>query len=80
MSPHEKIPSDLGAERIIRALVRLGFVLDRKGGKGSHVKLTWRNEKFVTVQYHLHKTALKELLKEVENISGLTWAEIKEEI
>lgn len=80
MSPHEKVPSDLNAKKVIRALKRLGFSIDERGGKGSHVKATWTNQKAITIQKKLHKNAMRGLLAEIESISGLTWEDIKEEI
>lgn len=80
MPPHdERIPADLKPERIIRALCRLGFRVDGGGGKGSHVKLVWTNEKMIIVQRNLHRGAIRGLLREIENISGLCWGQIKEE-
>lgn len=60
MSPHD-LPGDLNAKKLIRALVRLGFRIDETGGKGSHVKAVWRNEKMVIIQRNLHKAALRTL-------------------
>ncbi len=80
MSPHDKFPSDVAPERIIRALKRLGFVISTKGGKGSHVKATWKNEKSITIQRNLHKAATRSLLQQIENISGVTSEQIREEL
>jgi predicted RNA binding protein YcfA (HicA-like mRNA interferase family) len=80
MPPLEGLPGNINAEKIIRALRRLGFIIDTKGGKGSHVKAIWTNEKFVTIQRKLFKVALKELLKEIESVSGLTWDDIRKEL
>ncbi len=75
-----RIPSDIHPKKLLRALTWLGFVLNTKGGRGSHVKVIWRNEKSITVQYNLHRHAFLGLLKEIEEISGLTWEEIEREL
>ena len=75
-----ELPSDLSREEFVRALRRLGFVISTKGGKGSHYKATWRNEKSITIQKNLRKDVLKYVLKEVEKSTGITWDRIKKEL
>lgn len=79
MSPHD-LPGDLDVKKLVRALVRLGFIINEKGGKGSHVKAIWRNEKMVIVQRNLYKQALRHLIREIEEVSGVTWEEIKKQL
>ena len=79
MSPHDRVPGELKPEKIAKAMLRLGFRLENSGGKGSHMKLVWRNEKMIIIQRNLHRGAILGLSKEIKNISGLTWDDIKEE-
>lgn len=74
------LPGDIKPEKLLRALQRLGFQINAKGGKGSHVKITWQNEKSITIQRNIYKHALRVILKEIELISGITWDEIKEQL
>ncbi|MBN1585001.1 type II toxin-antitoxin system HicA family toxin [Candidatus Uhrbacteria bacterium] len=81
MPPLSELPSDLSREKLIRALVRLGFVVDRTGGKGSHCKLVWpKSGKAVTVLCHLHKHACKYVIEQAMVISGLEWEIIDREL
>ena len=80
MSPHDQLPSDINPKKLIKALKRLGFAINSKGGKGSHVKVTWKNEKSVTVQRNLHKSARRSLIKEIQGISGVTRDNIREKL
>ena len=75
-----KLPSDLNRKKLIKALIRLGFRLDKSGGDGSHYKIICPNEKTITVQYKLHKIMLKKVLEEIECYSGVTWEQIKREL
>lgn len=79
MSPHD-LPGDLNPKKLVRALVRLGFTIDTTGGKGSHLKAIWRNEKMVIIQRNLYRQALRLLLREIETVSGITWEEIKKQL
>lgn len=62
-----KLPSDVSQPRILKALRKSGFVLNYLGGKGSHCKvIDPKTGKFITVQRHLKKGELKEILKQAE--------------
>lgn len=62
-----KLPSDVSQNRILKALKKSGFLVHYLGGRGSHVKaIDPKTRKFITVQYHLRKGELKEILKEAE--------------
>lgn len=76
-----QLPGEIKRKKLTKALVRLGFVMDKKGGDGSHYKAKWpKNEKSVTIPYNINKYTLNYLLKEIETISGVTWEEIKREL
>ena len=75
-----ELPSDLGRNKLIRALIRLGFRVDKTGGDGSHYKVICPNEKVVVIQYKLHKIMLREVLKEIEKYSGVKWGQIKKKL
>lgn len=81
MPPLSQLPSDLKRIKFINALKRLGFLIDKTGGAGSHFKIIWpATQKSVTVQQELRKDVLNYLLKEIEQISGITWEQIKEKL
>lgn len=80
MPSRKELPDDLKRQKLVNALTRLGFAVSTKGGKGSHIKITWRNQKSLTVQNHLRRDVLYYLLKEIKEISGLTWEDIKKEM
>jgi len=76
-----ELPGEIKRKKFIRALQRLGFIIDKTGGAGSHYKITWpRTQKSVTLQSELRKDVLYYLLKEIERHSGVTWEEIKKEL
>lgn len=75
------LPGEIKRNKLIRALQRLGFVIDTKGGKGSHIKIIWpRTEKCLTIPQSLPKQTLHYIFKEIEEMSGVTWNEIKNEL
>lgn len=76
-----QLPDGIKRKQLVRALTRLGFIIDEKGGDGSHYKAIWpKNNKSLTLQYNFRKDVLYHVLKEIEKISGLTWEDIKKEL
>ena len=76
-----ELPGELNRNKFTKALARLGFVIDNKGGDGSHCKATWpRTQKSVTLQKKLRKDVLYYVLKEIEKISGITWEDVKDNL
>lgn len=76
-----ELPSDINRAKFTRALIRLGFMFNKVGGKGSHSKIEWPlTRKSVTVIDKMRKDTLYYLLKEIEEISGITWEKIKKEM
>jgi hypothetical protein len=76
-----QLPGDINRGKFIRALKRLGFEIDYSGGDGSHCKVLWpRTQKCVTIQHKLRKDVLKYVLKQIEEISDITWEDIKREL
>jgi len=82
MPPLSELPGSVSRETLLRALTRLGFIIDKSGGKGDHCKITWpRNQKSITLPYRtLPKKVLKYLLKEIETISNVNWERIRKEL
>lgn len=75
------LPGEIKRKKFIKALKRLGFVISKSGGDGSHYKATWpRTEKSITIQYRLRKDVLYYLLRKIEEYSGITWDDIKKEL
>lgn len=76
-----ELPSNLSRKNLSKALKRLGFVISTKGGKGSHIKVTHRNQKSTTIpSSNLNKSILKYILKEIEKSTGVKWEDIKKEL
>lgn len=66
MLPHN-LPSDISQKRLARAFEKAGFILNMKGGKGGHWKLTSpKNNKFITLQGKIFKEVLRSKLKQAE--------------
>ncbi|NQU78013.1 type II toxin-antitoxin system HicA family toxin [Candidatus Falkowbacteria bacterium] len=81
MPSRSELPGKISRNKFTKALIRLGFVIDKKGGDGSHCKVTWSaTQKSITIQSDLRKDVLYYLLKEIEEHSGVTWEDIKEEL
>ena len=76
-----ELPGEVKQARFCKALGRVGFVVNKVGGNGSHIKIIWpSNQKSVTIPYSLPKQTLKYILSELEKISGVTWNQIKQEL
>ncbi len=76
-----QLPGEIKRKKLTKALTRLGFVIDEKGGNGSHYKALWpTNQKSITLPQDIGKYTLYYLLKEIENVSGITWEEINKEL
>jgi predicted RNA binding protein YcfA (HicA-like mRNA interferase family) len=67
-----KLPRDLSGQRVVRALVRLGFVQERQ--VGSHIRLA-RNEIRVTVPNH--PTLAPKTLQSILRQARLTIEDLK---
>ncbi|PIS07456.1 hypothetical protein COT78_03545 [Candidatus Berkelbacteria bacterium CG10_big_fil_rev_8_21_14_0_10_43_13] len=68
-----EIPDGINRTKFLKALGRLGFKVNTIGGKGSHVKVEYKNGKTITVPDKIHKQTLYYILKEIESYSGVTW-------
>jgi len=76
-----ELPSNLNREKLTKSLSKLGFIVSKKGGKGSHIKATFeRTQKSITIQKNINKYILSYLLKEIEAISKITWMDIKKKL
>ncbi len=76
-----ELPGEIKRNKFIKALQRLGFIIDTSGGNGSHYKAIWPStQKSITIPQQLPKKVLSYLLKEIENYSGVTWGDIKKEL
>lgn len=81
MPSRSELPGDVKRVKFTKALSRLGFIIDEKGGDGSHYKATWpKTQKSVTIQSDLRNDVLYYLLKEIEKCSEVTWEDIKKEL
>lgn len=76
-----QLPGEIKRKKLTKALTRLGFVINEKGGDGSHYKALWpQTQKSVTIPQDISKYTLYYLLKEIETVSGVTWDDIKSQI
>ena len=76
-----QLPGEIKRKKLTKALTRLGFFIDERGGDGSHYKALWpASQKSVTLPYNINKYTLYYLLKEIESVSGITWEDIKNEL
>jgi hypothetical protein len=76
-----ELPGELKRPRLLKALSRLGFLIDEAGGNGSHYKATWpATQKSVTIPQNLPKQSLRYVLIEIEKYSGITWEMISAEL
>lgn len=81
MPSRSELSGQLKRRKFTKALHRLGFEIDWRGGDGSHCKATWpATQKSVTIQSDLRKDVLQYLLKEIERYSGVTREQIQEEL
>jgi len=72
------LPGEIKRKKFTKALKRLGFEIDKTGGKGDHHKITWpKTQKSITIQSKLNKQVLYYVLKEIKEYSGIDWDEIK---
>jgi len=54
-----ELPGGIKRKKFTKALIRLGFIIDKKGGDGSHYKATWpATQKSFTIQADLRKDVL----------------------
>lgn len=81
MPSRSELPGEINRKKFIKALIRLGFIIDKTGGSGSHYKTIWpKTQKVVVIQSKLRKDVLYYLLKEIEAYSGITWDDIRREL
>lgn len=75
------LPGEIKRKKFVKALTRLGFDINKKGGDGSHYKARWpKTEKFITIPSKLRKDVLYYVLREIEEYTGITWENIKKEL
>lgn len=81
MPSRSELPSSLKRKKLSRALMRLGFDISERGGKGSHIKAThFQSQKCVIIPEDLRRDVLYYVLKEIERVSGVTWKDIQKYI
>jgi len=81
MPSRSQLPGNISRNKFINALIRCGFELNCSGGDGDHYKVTWPStQKSITIHSDLRKDVLYYLLKEIEQYSGVTWDEIRENL
>ncbi len=75
-----QLPDGIKRKKFLKALEKMGFEIDKKGGDGSHYKAVWKSQKSITIQYDFRKDVLYETLKDIKTISGIEWEEIKKHL
>jgi hypothetical protein len=79
MPSRSELPGFVSRQKFLKAVVKLGFEINYKGGRGDHVKIIWSHtQKSITVDLDLRKDVLYYLLKQIEQVSGVTWEQIRE--
>ena len=58
MPSRSELPSNLNRRKFCKALTKVVFVISTRGGKGSHFKATWRNQKSITIPGRFDKDVL----------------------
>jgi len=78
MPSRSQLPGNINRTKLLKSLKRQGFIVDMKGGSGSHCKIIWpKNEKSITIPKKVRKDVLYYLLKEIVKYSNITWDDIK---
>lgn len=77
MPPRSELPNKLKTTVFLKALEKNGFRIDTKGGKGSHIKATYYNEKMIIIPKKIEKHTLYYILKEIKSCAGVSWDDIK---
>ncbi|MEN9558495.1 MAG: hypothetical protein RL141_864 [Candidatus Parcubacteria bacterium] len=84
MPPLSHLPGDLSREKFLKALTRIGFIVDKSGGNGDHIMVNWPlTNKSVTIPHRtIPKQALKYLIKEIEAVTlgRVDWEKINQEL
>ena len=84
MPPLSELPGDLPRKKFLKALKRIGFLVDTSGGDGSHILVTWpTTNKSVSIPHEMiPKQALKYLLKEIQMVTlgRVAWEDVKKEL
>lgn len=81
MPSFSHLPGEIKRKKFIKALLRLGFIINKTGGEGSHYKAVWpKREKTIIIPSKLRKDVLYYVLKEIEEYAGLTWDDIAKEL
>ena len=75
-----ELPGEIKRKKLTKALLRLGFVIDKRGGDGSHYKIICQNQKTITLPQKISKNVLYYILKEIKEYSCITWDQIKEKL
>lgn len=76
-----ELPSNISRQKFIGALRRLGFVINTKGGKGSHIKaIIPKSGKTIIIPDNFRKDILYHCVSAIEELSGITWEDIKKEL
>ena len=84
MPPLSQLPGNIPRKKFLKALARIGFIIETSGGQGSHIMVLWPStQKSVTIPHeHIPKQVLKYLLKEIEVVTreAVTWEKIQKEL
>lgn len=84
MPPLSQLPGTIPRNKFLKALQRVGFLIDVSGGDGSHIMAHWPpTNKSVTIAHQMiPKQALKYILKEIETVTvgRVTWDVMKKEL
>ncbi len=78
MPSRSELPGCLRSGKFLGALRRLGFLVNKVGGKGDHVKIIWlATGKSLSFDTDLRRDVLYYVLKEIEEKFSISWDDIK---
>jgi len=83
MPSHNEIPGHIKRSKFLKALKRIGFKIDKTGGKGSHILAIWPpTGKQITIQQDLRKDVLRSIIKSIIIITKgqVVWDDIRKEL
>ena len=81
MPSHSDLPGTIKRKKLIKALKRFDFSIDKSGGEGSHYKISCPGtNKIITIPKRIDKDVLYYLIKDIEKYSNVKWEDIQNKL